>query len=1151
MGSSKKTAMLRRTIALLLALFLFSTPTLSFLGGGVLGAYAQEGEIIILDGDDEGEPEGDPESNGLEDLNQDGDLLNDPTNVSDDDLGNGLGDEPGNLSDDECQDPDCTEEEPCDDCLSLDGVGFVAAFGGIGFMPLSGDLADILITFEDKSVGDTFAVVGPATATVIEDDGNKVLRIDPDKENESGAVIPVDLGATKLSDYSKITVSLKSDSATRLDGKNFKVFAAASAVVPPNAANQILTIGNINYPEVTSAWLDTEGTITTNTTTADLTGEIFLLVLGDYMNNKEAIRVDNIGLWLLDACCNGLCNPCTCSPCDVANEEPGKCCYEYDPNVDCVDLLAGLAERTITNPNPGNAWNSWATVLQLNVPNGTVLQDYKTFSYDITTVVAGDPVSGAGSVPNRLQLEIFANGVASPAINAISPRYGIDRESAEISLLPTLGQPNFVGANGRVKFATNNNSSEYSDIQTVTFNKAVLVALDCDGSCDVCDPSGAPSGDIVIDFEDLSVGDIAAPFRNIGSGLADIYVDAGNQVLRFQPNHGNNAGVVIPVTIPAGKTLGDFEKITYRVKADTAVYGKDIDFIGDTRGYAFNQWIGASDNVDRRLGRRNGNIVESWTAIEFNILPAMNALAGEIDILVGVSFLDDAPQQENYYYFDDITLVERKSINYSAAADGTAGMVSSTKITLTFTDPVTALTVSEIDFVPGSGNPGLSIDDPVVVAGSDNKVWEVPLDGTIGVPGNITFSIDRLGIQAEEKLVLLHKKLESAMADIEITFDGTEPDWEDRFRANGNAVEISIDTQFGQHDDFALKVERTAAALGSYQHWVRVGQVSAYAGPGDTELNLPAGASYTITANFYVPSQAAGAKTIRGPQIFINNTNSGPSIFPSDANAGNIATDTWVEISFKTPVLTAPLDSIAFRLNASSDDNYPDYWYIDDITISQELGEMPEWDLTLPSLYQTYASYFLFGNIMDPNHQFSMDPDTKAMFVHHYNAVTAENSMKPDSYGMTGPTVPPNFTRSRELVDWANGESINAIGHTLVWHQQSPTWLNSSGGDPLTRAQAKANLEMFINAIAGEFAGDLLAWDVANEVFNDGGVFNGDWRSNLRTSSMWYRSYENGANRAAGESGADYLYDAFVFARAADPAAILYYNDYNDDNVTK
>jgi len=72
-----------------------------------------------------------------------------------------------------------------------------------------------------------------------------------------------------------------------------------------------------------------------------------------------------------------------------------------------------------------------------------------------------------------------------------------------------------------------------------------------------------------------------------------------------------------------------------------------------------------------------------------------------------------------------------------------------------------------------------------------------------------------------------------------------------------------------------------------------------------------------------------------------------------------------------------------------------------------------------------------------------------------------------------------------------------------------------------------------------------------NEAFEDGGRFDGDWTKNLRKDAPWYEAYANGADLSAGESGADYLYDAFVLARRYDPLATLYYNDYNETVETK
>jgi len=72
-----------------------------------------------------------------------------------------------------------------------------------------------------------------------------------------------------------------------------------------------------------------------------------------------------------------------------------------------------------------------------------------------------------------------------------------------------------------------------------------------------------------------------------------------------------------------------------------------------------------------------------------------------------------------------------------------------------------------------------------------------------------------------------------------------------------------------------------------------------------------------------------------------------------------------------------------------------------------------------------------------------------------------------------------------------------------------------------------------------------------NEAFDGGSLPFDNWRDVLRKGSPWYIAYANGADPEKGESGADYIYDAFVFARLADPNAVLEYNDYNETDDWK
>jgi endo-1,4-beta-xylanase len=147
-----------------------------------------------------------------------------------------------------------------------------------------------------------------------------------------------------------------------------------------------------------------------------------------------------------------------------------------------------------------------------------------------------------------------------------------------------------------------------------------------------------------------------------------------------------------------------------------------------------------------------------------------------------------------------------------------------------------------------------------------------------------------------------------------------------------------------------------------------------------------------------------------------------------------------------------------------------------------------------------------------------------ATLAREFNQLEPENAMK---FGPIhpGPTSY-NFDPADTLVNFAKPNNMSVRGHTLVWHNQLPSWLTGGGFTP---AQLSSQLQDHIRTVMGRYAGQVYAWDVVNEAFNDNGT--------LR-STLWSDSPGIGLTATA------YIEQAFRWAHDADPKALLFYNDY-------
>jgi endo-1,4-beta-xylanase len=147
-----------------------------------------------------------------------------------------------------------------------------------------------------------------------------------------------------------------------------------------------------------------------------------------------------------------------------------------------------------------------------------------------------------------------------------------------------------------------------------------------------------------------------------------------------------------------------------------------------------------------------------------------------------------------------------------------------------------------------------------------------------------------------------------------------------------------------------------------------------------------------------------------------------------------------------------------------------------------------------------------------------------------FNQVTPENLLKFQSVHPAADRY--TFDAQDRYVQFGVDRKMQVVGHTLVWHNQTGTWVfQGPEGKPADRETLLARMRDHIQTVVGRYKGRIHGWDVVNEAIDeDGSLRKTPWRDGI---------------------GDDYIAKAFEFAREADPNAELYYNDYNLEKPEK
>jgi len=201
-----------------------------------------------------------------------------------------------------------------------------------------------------------------------------------------------------------------------------------------------------------------------------------------------------------------------------------------------------------------------------------------------------------------------------------------------------------------------------------------------------------------------------------------------------------------------------------------------------------------------------------------------------------------------------------------------------------------------------------------------------------------------------------------------------------------------------------------------------------------------------------------------------------------------------------------------------------------------------------------------------------------ALVKEQFNQISPENDLK---WALIHPQPGPDgydFGPADAYVHFGLRNHMYIVGHTLVWHNETPDWVfagtnpppkmmntpppfpfaftnrfgtNAPGGrryrrrfghgfgyfgytgPRASREELLQRMHDHIFTVVGRYKGKIKVWDVVNEAVADQGT-------NLLRNSLWLQII-----------GPDYIAKAFEYAHEADPHAILRCNDFGLENLTK
>lgn len=177
-------------------------------------------------------------------------------------------------------------------------------------------------------------------------------------------------------------------------------------------------------------------------------------------------------------------------------------------------------------------------------------------------------------------------------------------------------------------------------------------------------------------------------------------------------------------------------------------------------------------------------------------------------------------------------------------------------------------------------------------------------------------------------------------------------------------------------------------------------------------------------------------------------------------------------------------------------------------------------------LKDAYKGAFKIGCAVNSDIVSGQDKASQDIVLQHFNSITVENVMKAALINPQPGVF--NYGPADDYIAFGQKNNMFIIGHTLVWHNQTPDWFFKDNDGKLKSHEAVAErLREHIKTVAGRYNGKVNAWDVVNEVMGEDG--------NYRPTT-WVNGIGNGD---------ELVKLSFKYANEFAPNTELYYNDFN------